>query len=201
MIIEPPYLPEWAMYERTPPQHRWIYNKIELQNARPVGMRFPPGEYCVRPIINLMGMASGGFKKVVLEKPGYIQDPPGYCVTPWNDGFREWHMFVNDKCWYSQKTVAMMGNIEQMEECEPCASLPDHLCGISRYMMVETLGNTIIDVSPRHMVEEMKQEVIDDYQIWDPTYEAPSYGKWGFQPLMGRVEKDGFWYLEEIEND
>jgi len=192
---------DWAMYRELPPEHRWIFNKAELQGALPVGLKFPPGDYCVRPMVNIMGMGSGGFRRIVLTKEDFIQEPPGYCVTPWTNEYREWHMFVNDECWYSQKTVDYSNGIETMVECEPCMELPQRLRGISRYMIVERLGELIIDVSPRHMVEEMKQEVIDDYRRFDSSYEAPSYGKWGFQPLMKTVYIYGAFYLEEIPND
>lgn len=200
MIILPPYISEWQAYEQTPHDDRWIYNKIDLEGARPVGLKFPAGDYCVRPIINLMGMASGGFRRVTLSQPNFIQAPVGHCVTPWTNDYRQWHQFVDDDCWYSQKTIDLTNEVETMVECEPCMAMPDLFRGISRYMIIETLGDRIIDVSPRHMVEEMKPEVIDDYrERVDPDYKTPPYGKWGFQPLMRQTYRDGAYYLEEIE--
>lgn len=202
MIILPPYISEWQAYDEVPAEHRWIFNKLELEGAKPVGMKFPTGDYCVRPIMNLMGMASGGFRRIVLTKPDFIQEPPGYCVTPWTNDYRQWHMFVDDDCWYSQRTIGITNSVELMEEYPACGVMPDRLKGISRYMMIEQLGDRIIDVSPRHMVEEMKADVIDDYrERVDPDYKPPSYGKWGFQPRMRQVYRDGAYYLEEVEND
>lgn len=200
-MILPPYMSEWELYSEVPDDDRWIFNKIELQGAQPTGLKFPPGDYCVRPIMNLQGMAAGGYRRIVLTKHDFIQEPVGHCVMPWTNEPRNSHFFVDDECWYSQVTVDFTNGVETMIECEPFMALPDSLRGISRYMLVERLGEEIIDVSPRHMVEEMKQDVIDDYRQFDEEYKAPSYGKWGFQPHMRTVYRDGAFYLEEIEND
>jgi len=186
-------------YPDVPAEDRWIFNKIELEGAKPVGMRFDPGDYCVRPVINLMGMAAGGFRRVILEKSGFIQEPVGHCVTPWTNGYREWHTFVDDECWYSEKTIDYTDGLETMIEVEPEIELPDRLRGISRYMLVEYLGDRIIDVSPRLSNEQMREDIIEDYRQFDPDYQAPPYGKWGFQPYMRTVYRDGAFYLEEIE--
>lgn len=210
MIVLPPYEPEWMIYSKVPAEHRWIFNKLELcqrlsQQAWPVGLKFPPGDYCVRPIINLQGMATGGFRKVSLSKPTWIQEPHGFCVTPWTDGPRWWHLYINDECYSSQRTNYIDEyNVEHMEELDKGVfTLPEPLRGISRYMLVETLSDTVIDVSPRHMTEEVKQHVVDDYKTFDPGYQLPAYTKWGFQSKMQRVydEATDMWHLEEIEND
>jgi len=185
MITLPPYISEWEAYVSLPPEDRWIFNKIQLAErlgyvTLPTGLRYHPGTYCVRPIMNLEGGARGGFRKITLDKEDFIQGSPGYCVTPWLSGWRHWHMFVDDVCWYSQRTVQIVGEIEHMEELEPCMQLPHALQGISRYMIVETLGDTIIDVGPRHMTEEAHDEVVKDYQQFDPNYEAPEWCTWHF---------------------
>jgi len=207
MIVISPYQSEWQVYHQVPAEHRWIFNKLDLchklgQTAYPVGCKIPPGVWCVRPIMNLRGMASGGFRRVVLDKPNFIQEPVGHVVTPWTDAFRSWHLYINDQGFSSQTTVEFDGEIETMIEHIPTFPLPRPLQGISRYMLVETLGDLVIDVSPRHMVEEMKQPVIDDYRQFDPDYEPPAYGKWGFQPHMARRWDDTLqgWTHEEIEN-
>jgi hypothetical protein len=201
MITLPPYIPEWQAYREVPEKHRWIFNKIELEEALPVGLKFPVGDYCVRPAINISGSASGGFRRVVLTKPDFIREPYGHCVTPWTNDYREWHAFVDDECWYSQKTVDLTNEVETMVECEPCMVLPESLRGISRYLLVERLGDRIIDVGPRHDLYEMRQEVIADYWQFDPDYQPPSYGDWGFRPKFRHFYRDGAYYLEEIPND
>jgi hypothetical protein len=153
--------------------------------------------------MNITGMGSGGFKRVVLDKPGWIQKPTGHIVTRWTDAFRSWHLYVNDVPFSSQTTIEFDGEIETMIEHDPTFPMPRELMGISRYMLIETLGDTIIDIGPRHMVEEMKQPVIDDYRQFDPDYQPPEYGQWGFQPKMKRLWSDDLqaWTHEEVPND
>lgn len=209
MMIAAPYLPEWEVYRQTPPEHRWIYNKLELaerlgQQCWPVGLKFPAGDYCVRPIMNLSGAAFGGFKRVILRKPDFIQRPAGYCVTPWADDFRHWYSFVEDACWYSQETYKIEGDIEHMRETDDKISLPDCLCGISMYLLVETLGDMIIDVGPRHDLTEVRAEIVEYHQQrHDADYEVPSYCTYGFGDKYRRYWDEDLqgWRHEEIEHD
>jgi len=171
MIILEPYINERDVYSQVPSEHHWIFNKLELCRRLgygpygPVGTITPPGTYCVRPIVNTLGGARGGFRKVVMEKEGYIWEPVGHCYTPWNDGPRGFHEYVNDELWHSQLTTYV--DDDGWETSTPQKTgpeLPEPLCGISRYMLVETLGDMVIDVSPRHLIDEQHQDVIDDYQ-------------------------------------
>jgi hypothetical protein len=56
----------------------------------------PAGTYCIRPIINLLGMAQGGFRKMTVKDGHIIYDLPGYCWTPWDNGKRMWSEYIND---------------------------------------------------------------------------------------------------------
>lgn len=209
MITLHPYISEVDAFHSLPPENRWIFNKLELcqrlsnVSCGPVGTWMPPGDYCLRPLINIGGMAGGGFRKVTIDTPrGIVHEPHGYCWTPWTDDFRSWRLYIDDDCIHTQRTVRIEDDIEYMVPDGEPMGLPDQLKNISRYLIVETLGDVIIDVGPRHMVEEMDPDVIDDYrERVDPDYEPPSYGKYGFQTQMGRVT-DGEWtHLVEIEND
>jgi len=204
MMTECPYQPEWMLYTETPPEHRWIYNKLDLahrlgQEAWPVGLRFDAGVYCVRPAMNLMGMARGGFRRVELESPGFIQEPAGYVVTRWNDGQRSWHQYVNDVWNNGQCLAEKVDGIERYEETTEGPPLPEALKGISRYLLVERLGDEIIDVGPRHMLEEIRKDVLADYRQFNPDYEPPSWCDYGFRPYMRTYEKDGWFHHEELE--
>lgn len=208
MMIEDPYAYEGWLYEKTPPEHRWIFSKIGLGQklgypAGPVGMKVPAGVYCVRPDINLQGMAKGGFRRVVLDEPGYIHEPVGHCWTLWSDEPRSYNVFIDDVCFKRQVLDYKDGNMEYFREVEPDMLLPDPLRGISRYMMVETLGNMVIDVGPRHMVDEMWPEVVEDYRQFVPDYEPPSYGSWGWQYSYEHVWSDKLqaWTLRDPEYD
>ena len=69
----------WQLY----PQHRWIYNKLDLSMrlgylCGPTPMPVPQsGEYCVRPIMNLGGMSAGATIQY-LEKDKIHELPPSY---------------------------------------------------------------------------------------------------------------------------
>lgn len=207
MITLQPYIAEVESYHLLPLEHRWIFNKLELAErfdagpCGPVGTWMPRGEFCLRPIMNVGGMARGGFKKIVIEAArGIVHDPCGYCWTPWQDDFRRYTLFINDEFFARSGTVEIIGDIEVSKPLDERMELPKQLRGISRYMLVETLGDTIIDVGPRHMSEEMHEEVISDYRKTDPSYE-PENKSIGFQPRMRRVymPKFGGWRLESIE--
>lgn len=205
MIIEPPYVPEWMVYDKVPHDQRWIFNKIELGHrlgyqCDPIGLRMPAGSYCIRPPINIRGMATGGFKKVTLDRPGFINGYHGMCVTPWNDGPRSWHQYVNDEWHNGQREVNKENGIEHYEQTITGPRLPPALCGISRYMLVERLGNMVIDVGPRHMLEEMRDSIVADYRKFNPSYEPAEWCMTGFLPTMRTVERDGWLFHEEIED-
>ena len=206
MITLHPYISEVDAYHLIPQEDQWIFNKLELCQrfgygpCGPVGTWMPRGEYCIRPIINVAGMARGGFRKHTIDADrGILHKPYGYCWTPWTNALRSYRRYINDE-WFSTRTVKIFkGGIEHFVSDDTPKELPAMLKGISRYLLVESLGDTIIDVGPRHPFMEMRQEVIDDYRTIDPEYQTPDSGHFGYQPRMARVS-DGKWMtLEEIE--
>lgn len=204
MMIQSPYSPEWMVYPHVPQEHRWIFNKLELCYrlnipAFPVGIILDPGEYCTRPVMNIQGMAKGGFKKVILTEKGIITEPVGGVVTLWNNGPRSWHQYVNDKWHNGHIQIDKEGELTWYKETKVGPPLPDVLCGISRYMLVERLGDEIIDVGPRHMVEQYRNSVVEDYRQFDPNYEVPTWCEYGFRPVLRTYEKDGWFHHEEVE--
>jgi len=83
----------WTMY----PEHRWVFNKLEL--ALRLGYAAGPvpcpvaatGEYVVRPIYNLSGMAAGA--KIMTLQTGQVYNlPPGHF---WCKRFVGEHVSVN----------------------------------------------------------------------------------------------------------
>jgi hypothetical protein len=69
----------WKLY----PHHRWVYNKLELSlklgyecGPAPMPVR-KSGYYCVRPIMNLGGMAAQATIKY-LEKDRILEIPPAH---------------------------------------------------------------------------------------------------------------------------
>lgn len=219
MIIMPPYIREVDAYWKLPEKDRWIFNKLEIckrfdyEPYGPCGARMPVGTFCVRPIINLGGMALGGFFKyeVFVMKGGMcnnsITDKPGYVWTPWDDGLRMWSEFINDKCVAAQRTSSFDDEtgIETFEEVPPneLIKMPEQLKNISRYMLIETIGDTIIDIGPRHMPEEVRQSTIDDYKQFDPSWCLPPHVRMGRSLRMRRLfDKNiqGYTYEEMFES-
>lgn len=194
MITLHPYISEVDAYHLVPLEYRWIFNKLELCErlgngpCGPVGTWMPPGEFCVRPIINIGGSAGGGFRKhTVTGRRGILHKPHGYCWTPWTDAFRAWRLYLNDEPIYVEETVRIVNDVEYMVPEGEATALPDALRGISRYLLVETLGDIIIDVGPRHLADQMCDDIIADYRTLVPDYQPPSEGTYGFRPNLRRV--------------
>lgn len=210
MIILPPYLRDNTLYDQLPKKDRWIFNKLEIcerfgyKPYGPCGTSMPKGTYCIRPIINVNGMGAGGFwKHEVKQEVGTIIKP-GYLWTKWETGKRSWVEYINGNVSSALIQVSWdeKTQLERYMElpADKAHPLPEQLQDISRYMLVEYLGNTIIDIGPRHMGEDAKEIVIKDYRKFDPTYEAPQDGKLGyFAPHMKRVTHDGSYSWEELD--
>jgi len=179
MITVDPYTLDDVIYPRMPARHRWIFNKLELAIrlnilAGPCGTRAPRGELCVRPIMNMQGMGMGGFFRVTHEG-GLTQNRPGYFWTPWLEGEQGFIYYVKDKCWYNNVCELDDDGRATIEEIDPklAPSLPRKLRGISRYMMLQTIGGVVIEVSPRH--SEPTPRVLADYQKIKSNYLPLNY--------------------------
>lgn len=197
MLIMSPYCKDYDAYNRLPESDRWIFNKLEIcirfgYEGGPCGIPMKIGKYCIRPIINLNGMAEGGFWKRVITKTNTIIIKPGYIWTKWETGPRSWVEYVNDKI--SSAQIAINFNektgIETYMElpAKQAQPIPQQLMNISRYMLVEYLGDVVIDIGPRHMYEETKQSIVNDYRNFDSSYNPPNSSTFAFQPYMKRVQ-------------
>ena len=181
MIVLPPYDVEKNLYHQIPVEDRWIFNKLEICERfgygpyGPCGTVMPAGTYCVRPIINVLGMANSGFYKITVEDGHFITEQAGFCWTPWNDGKRVWSEFMNDVNIASQQTDKFdpKTGLETFIEIHPSnrMKMPEQLKDISRYMLIETIGDMIIDIGPRHMPEDAKASVVADYKRHNPSWE------------------------------
>lgn len=196
MITLPPYISEIDCYFQLPPEHRWIFNKLEIcerfgyKPYGPCSVSMPIGTYCIRPIINLNGMSTGGFWKKTITKDGIKIPKPGYVWTVWSDEPRSWCEYVNDKISSAEMQVSW-NEATQMETyieypVKKCPPIPDELKGISRYMIVERLGDMIIDIGPRHIQSEGRQSIIEDYRNFDPDYN-PTHVPIGFIQYTKRL--------------
>jgi len=176
MIIQKPYTLDYALWPLIDPSERWILNKLELHvrlgmEAYPCGVVAPAGDYCIRPIMNLYGMAGGGFFKVS-HPGGRIRNRPGYFATPWVDGQASWTYYLNDNpLRQTLGTTDQNGRMTVEDRQTGLPGVPVELQGISRYLEIERIGNTIIEVSPRHFSGEARQNVIDDYKGQNPAWD------------------------------
>lgn len=98
----------WELY----PEHRWVFNKLELSSqlgytCGPTPMPVPvTGEYCVRPIYNLGGMSAGS--KILHLKQGKILElPPSHF---WCERFRGKQYSVNYE-WQKDRFVPVHTSI------------------------------------------------------------------------------------------
>ena len=211
MIILPPYQRDVTLYDQLPKKDRWIFNKLEIcdrfgyEQYGPCGISMPKGTYCIRPIINVNGMATGGFWKHEITKENDTMIKPGYVWTKWETGTRTWVEYIDDEISSANIQIGWDENTQLERFAEQPANkaklLPDILKGISRYMLVEYLGDIVIDISPRHLGEEPKESIIQDYRKFKPDYSPDPTYKIGYFPThMKRIQHDnGSYSWEELD--
>lgn len=212
MIVLPPYQRDHVSYHEVPEEHQWVYNKLEIckrfgyKPYGPCGTRMPIGEYCIRPIINVNGMAKGGFSKhIVRKKDGDGIMKPGYVWTKWETGTRTWVEYINDEVSSANVQVSwdekMQVEIFMEQPPNKAKPLPEILKGISRYMLVEYLGDVVIDIGLRHLVEEPKESTVADYKKFKPDYVLDSTYRTDYFPThMQRITNDdGSYSWEELD--
>ena len=145
MVTLPPYLNDAQCYHQIPEEDRWIFNKMEICRRfnhtpfGPCGATPPLGTYCIRPIINIHGMALGGFWKCELKTSDIIPpkiNKPGYFWSPWENGARKIFEYVENRIVSAQIVISFdeKTNIEHYRELPPnkAPALPEQLQGISR---------------------------------------------------------------------
>lgn len=180
MLIANPYTLDYDLWPIMDPADRWIFNKMETLiklgiPAYPCGVDAPARQYCIRPTMNLTGMGAGGFFKIN-HSGGRIRNRPGYFATPWVDGPQSWTYYLNDVP--QRQTLGLLGQDKRMtvqDVTNNLPALPAELQGISRYLQVERIGSTIIEVSPRHFAGEARQNIIDDYKVINPSWDEKDY--------------------------
>ena len=185
MIVQPPYEYDTEIYHKLPIEDRWIMNKLALAerlgySCGPTGTLPPESTVCVRPIMNMYGGGEGGFYKV--DGSLGIKNIPGYFWCEWFDGPHIWVQYINDKpVTYSKNFV--VNNIMSCKKVETVTAiveklaplLPECLRGISRYMMTESIGDKVIEVSARLMVANAFEWIVEDYKQIDPNWDPEEY--------------------------
>lgn len=176
----------------------WIFNKLNLARrlgyvCGPKGVDVPqPGNYVVRPCVNLMGMSKGAdIVWIDEETDEHEKIPHGYF---WCEIFTGRHLSVDyiDKkqvlCVEGFKHENSLYKFSRWQKTNDVIEYPEilnHLVGNYKYINVEMIGDKIIEVHLRLNPDfaDNEQEVIP---VWEnDSTEAPQ----GFTFVPGKVDK------------
>ena len=217
MMIEAPYDFEWSLYHKTPIEDRWIFNKLILAerlgyDCGPVGT-LPKGRglWCVRPIMNVEGMGSGGFYKFDTRLP-FQQDirkdrvanaNPGYFWCEWFNGLHTYTSYFDDVPRFNASapgvenpTEGARWDMTEDSALNDATVLPSLLQGISKYLYVEAIGGKIIEVAPRHSPMSARQTIINEHRIIDSAYTPKSLEFGAYDMVMENDPAGGFHWVE-----
>jgi len=159
MIDLPADIEERAAYPLVDRADRWIFNKLRLAerlgySCGPSGVDAPAGTYCLRPVMNLAGNSMGGTLKVIADgTPESLPYLPGYFWVTWFNGEHRWTDYTDDvpvyECYGTVSGRRLDYDYRTTGFGAP--ALPPFLQGLSKHLVVESIGNKIIEVAPRHM--------------------------------------------------
>ncbi len=162
MIDLPSDIDDRDAYPLVPQSDRWIFNKLILAerlgyNCGPSGTFInTPGLYCIRPIMGSQGRGRDGgfFKFEVKLRDNILVQPPyrsGYFWCEWFDGRHAWTDFTNDVVVFESGGPEVDGVLHIKYGLPPrFTELPLFLQNMSKHMLVEHIGDKIIEVAPRH---------------------------------------------------
>lgn len=215
MITLPPYIYDYDSYHLVPVADRWIFNKLILaeklgHSCGPIGTRpSAQTDVIVRPQMNIFGMGRGGFFQ-------YNQWPfaawdnapnanPGYFWCERFTGRHAYTIFVDDVaryCAYSESvTIGANQRWVGVEDTglTEIPALPAVLQGISKYLYVESIGGSIIEVSPRAGMSGARLVIINEYKLIDSTWVEPTDLTFGMvdQRMMPSVAGGFEWQIVE----
>lgn len=188
----------WQLY----PQHRWIYNKLDLSLklnylCGPTPMPVPKsGEYCVRPIINLGGMSAFAVIQY-LEKDKIHNLLPGHF---WCERFLGDQYSVNFE-WQEKQLVAVHTSVgknspDSLYRHEKWTKIPNRQFKLPTWISdlqdvekinMEFIGDNIIEIHLRWGEEFPTDSVEEIISVWDDT------------PLefFAELETQGYKFYEE----
>lgn len=175
-------LEDWDAWNRYP-QHRWIFNKLELSLrlgycAGPTPMPVPTtGDYIVRPIYNLSGMGAGAV--LINLEAGRVYDfPPSYF---WCERFEGDHLSVNYE-WQGSRLIPThtslgetdFNNLSRFKRWTKIEhrnlELPNWISSLRfvNNINIEFIGDKIIEIHLRHGVDfpDGATEIIP---VWSTT--------------------------------
>jgi hypothetical protein len=144
-------------------------NKLQLAErlgyiCGPHGTPLPDaGDYCIRPVYSMAGGGTGGVYKANSPEINVNNTPAapgGYFWCQWFDGPSITVDYRNDiPVQAFGADPDENGDFQSYGPRPERTELPEILKGIAKYMMVEFIGNKIVEVSPRwgwrleHMVK------------------------------------------------
>ena len=150
---------DWSAYHMLPIKDRWIMNKLQL--AERLGYRCGPhgtplpvaGDYCIRPVYSIAGGGGSGVYKHNSAAPGVNNTPAapgGYFWCEWFDGPNIGVDYRDDiPIQAFGADPDENGDFQSYEARPERTELPDMLKGIAKYLMVEFIGDKIVEVSLR----------------------------------------------------
>ena len=183
MFIAPPYIYDYQAYPAVDAGDRPLLNKLHLAEA--LGHHCGPsgvspgiaGKYCLRPMNSVRGLGAGGWFEhdLTLTPNNPLPVIPGYMWCEWFDGEHRYTHFINDVAVHSSANPVNAGVMSSRGSTAygvltHAVALPAFLVGKSRYVLIESLDDKIIDVAFRLMGMNARQEIIDDYKQVDPAY-------------------------------
>lgn len=175
-------LEDWEAWSRYP-EHRWVFNKLELSLrlgycAGPTPLPVPKtGEYIVRPIYNLSGLAAGASIMTLEEEKVYDFSPSYF----WCERFTGDHVSVNyewqDGVITPTHTSVGETNFENLSRFDRWYEvehqnfkLPDWIDDFKsvKNINIEFIGGNIIEIHLRHGVDfpDGASEIIP---VWSTT--------------------------------
>lgn len=160
MLTLPQYEYETWLYKQVPVEHRWIFNKLQVQErlgvfCGPCGVPiWKAGEYCIRPIMSIIGCGAGGWTKFISDGSRYSNPSyqAGYFWMPWYEGRHLWTEYTDDEP-VRQAGGYIDGDILQWEPSYDFIPLPEPLQRFSKYMCIETIDGKVVEAAPKHLAD------------------------------------------------
>jgi hypothetical protein len=196
MITMQPYIHDYDSYHLVPQADRWMFNKLILAerlgyDCGPIGTKpSAQTDVIVRPCYNISGMGRGGFFEYdqwpFAAQANVPNANPGYFWCERFTGLHTYTCLVDDVVRYNSHnsapyTYAVNQTWLGVEDptLANAPAIPAFLNGISKYLYVEAIDGNIIEVAPRHSPMGVRQVIVDEYKLIDPSYVVPSDAEFG----------------------
>ena len=176
------------IWKSCPENDLWVFNKLTLARklgykCGPKGVDVPtPGNYIVRPCINIMGMSRGA-KIVYIEQDtdNHSEIPDGYF---WCQLFTGRHLsvdYINQNqvlCvegFKNENTLYKFNKWLRVKDEIPYPKILYELQGKHRYVNVEMIGDKIIEIHLR-LNPDFEDNVQEIFPVWENESIIPPTG-------------------------